>query len=59
VACGDQLALEGRFSTRLGFKAIAAAGGDVSQFSIVEVRQAGVTFMNTGAYIGNMGQSMF
>jgi len=39
------------FSRRLGFKVIAAAGGDVSQFSLSEIRQAGVQAMNAGSPI--------
>ena len=37
------------FSRRLGFKVIAEAGGDVSEFSLGEIRQAGVSAMNASA----------
>jgi phage gpG-like protein len=43
------------FSRRLGFKVIAAAGGDVSQFSLSEIRQAGVNYMNQGGPLMSAG----
>ena len=39
------------FSRRLGFKVISAAGGDVSQFSLAQIRQAGVQALNSGTAV--------
>ena len=47
------------FSRRLGFKVIAASGGDVSQFSLSEIRQAGVQFLNQGAPLMTLGSDLF